>query len=83
MIHTARFDRSKELQQYLNANGIQTRPFWVPMHRLPAFANDIYYHFSDVSEDIYANSLSLSCSTNIADEEIEKVICNIKNFYDR
>jgi perosamine synthetase len=80
-LYTARFSRAKELLLYLNTNSIQTRPFWVPMHRLPAFCNDIYFQFNDISEDVYANCLSLPCSTNISNEQIEKVIFNIKKFY--
>jgi perosamine synthetase len=80
-LYTAVFNNSKQLLKYLDDNGIQTRPFWVPMNQLPAFANDIYYHKNDVAGNVYSTCLSLPCSSNITDEEIETVIEKIKSFY--
>ena len=80
-LYTAVFDRSKELLEYLLRHEIQTRPFWVPMNQLPAFASDIYYHEQDVSGNVYDKCLSLPCSTNINDDEVAEVIHKIKQFY--
>jgi perosamine synthetase len=80
-LFTAGFDNSKALLKYLNENGVQTRPFWVPMNQLPAFSNDIYYSNNDTSSAVYQNCLSLPCSTNITDEEVRNVIAQIKKFY--
>ena len=80
-LYTAFFEKSKELLKYLNNYGIQTRPFWVPMNRLPAFAMDIYYHQDDVSGIVYSQCLSLPCSTNIKKDEVAEVIDKIKQFY--
>lgn len=80
-LYTAAFNRSKQLFSFLHDNGIQTRPFWIPMNQLPAFANDIYYQRQDVSDDIYKKCLSLPCSTNISDEDVMYVIEKIKMFY--
>jgi perosamine synthetase len=81
-LYTAVFDRSKELLKYLDGAGVQTRPFWVPMNQLPAFANDIYYNEGDVAGRIYSECLSLPCSSNIIDEDVAEVISKIKDFYD-
>ncbi|SHL92962.1 LegC family aminotransferase [Mucilaginibacter sp. OK098] len=80
-LYTAVFERSKQLFEYLEQHGVQTRPFWVPMNRLPAFASDIYYNENDVAGNVYSNCLSLPCSTGIANEEVEKVIEKINQFY--
>jgi len=80
-LYTAGFDNSKALLKYLNENGVQTRPFWVPMNQLPAFSNDIYYSNNDTSSAVYQNCLSLPCSTNITDDEVRNVIAQIKKFY--
>lgn len=80
-LYTAAFSNSRELLQFLNQNGVQTRPFWVPMNRLPAFANDIYYSEADISNMVYEQCLSLPCSTNITDDEVKTVIAKIKEFY--
>jgi perosamine synthetase len=80
-LYTAVFDRSRELLEHLLKHEIQTRPFWVPMNQLPAFANDIYYNETDVSGSVYGKCLSLPCSTNITDAEVAEVIDKIKQFY--
>jgi perosamine synthetase len=80
-LYTASFDNSKALLKYLNENGVQTRPFWVPMNQLPAFSNDLYYNNNDTSNEVYQHCLSLPCSTNITDEEVGSVIDRIKQFY--
>ncbi|WPV64446.1 LegC family aminotransferase [Chitinophaga sp. LS1] len=80
-LYTAAFPNSRELLQFLNQKGVQTRPFWVPMNRLPAFANDIYYSEADISNMVYEQCLSLPCSTNITDDEVKTVIAKIKEFY--
>lgn len=80
-LYTAVFDRSKELLAYLDKNGVQTRPFWVPMNRMPAFSNDIYYSEHDIAGKVYDKCLSLPCSSNLTDEEVNEVIHKIKQFY--
>jgi perosamine synthetase len=81
-LYTAVFDRSKELLTYLDGHGIQTRPFWVPMNQLPAFARDIYYYENDISGKVYGKCLSLPCSTNLKNEELTVIIEKINQFYD-
>jgi perosamine synthetase len=81
-LYTAVFERSKELLVFLDRHNIQTRPFWVPMNQLPAFANDIYCNESDIAGNVYNKCLSLPCSTNITDTELKEVIEKIKQFYD-
>ncbi|MCO5949288.1 LegC family aminotransferase [Mucilaginibacter flavidus] len=80
-LYTAVFGQSKQLMEYLAARDIQTRPFWVPMNRLPAFDADIYYNKTDIAGNIYSTCLSLPCSTNITDDEVAAVIENIHQFY--
>jgi perosamine synthetase len=80
-LYTAVFERSKELLKYLDENGVQTRPFWVPMDRLPAYKDDIYYNENDVAGSVYNRCLSLPCSSSITDAEVAEVIEKIKKFY--
>ena len=35
--------KQKSVLQILNDNKMQSRPFWVPMNKLPMFTNDVYY----------------------------------------
>jgi perosamine synthetase len=57
----------------LIARGIQARPLWIPLHRLPAFDSRAHVVGADVANRLYAHALSLPCSVGISDEEIERV----------
>lgn len=75
-------DRKQALLQYLNSNGVQSRPFWVPMNQLPMFSSDLYITNDNNSQKIYNRSVSIPCSTGITDEELQTVVSTIKSFYD-
>jgi len=80
-LYTVRLPKQQELRKYLRANGIEARPFWVPMNQLPAFKNCIYYQHSNHAEEIYKNCLSLPCSSQITDEQLKQVIDLVRKFY--
>jgi perosamine synthetase len=80
-LHTFKFPNSKELMKKLSEEKIQVRPFWVPMNRLPMFKDELYISDNDTAGKIYGNCVSLPCSTNISNAEVEKVIHTILNFY--
>ena len=73
--------KQKEVLQILNDHKMQSRPFWVPMNKLRMFQDDIYYHKEDRSDYIYKRCLSIPCSTNIKDMEIDAVAEKIKSVY--
>lgn len=73
--------RMRELLQYLNANGVQSRPFWMPMNQLEMFKDNIYINTSDVSASVYADSISIPSSAGITQEQLETVVKTIKAFY--
>ena len=77
-IHTA---KQREILDILNNNKMQSRPFWVPMNQLPMFSNDIYYNHNDQSDKLYKHALSLPCSTNITDDDLQAVCDKIKNVF--
>ena len=70
--------KQKQVLQILNENKMQSRPFWVPMNKLPMFKNYIYYTKDDRSDYIYQKCLSIPCSTNITDQELSSVVSKIK-----
>ena len=74
-------EKQKEVLQILNNNKMQSRPFWVPMNKLPMFANDIYYTLNNKSEEVYQKCLSIPCSTNITDAELSAVAAKIKEVF--
>jgi aminotransferase in exopolysaccharide biosynthesis len=80
-LFTFRTARMRELLSYLNSNGVQSRPFWMPMNQLEMFKDDRYIHKNDVSAAVYQNSISIPSSVGITKEELETVVSKIKAFY--
>ena len=70
------------LMGQLAEDGIETRPLWQPMHRSPALV-DCYHHDIRVADRLHAQALSLPCSTNIRDSEIERVVASIGKVHRR
>lgn len=71
--------KQKELLKELNSKKLQSRPFWVPMNQLPMFKGELYVNHDDISGQIYQTCLSIPCSTNITNEELEAVASTVKN----
>lgn len=71
----------QELLDYLNTNGVMSRPFWIPMNQLPMYSNKIYINLNDVSASVHSSALSIPCSTNITENDLEKVVSTIKSFF--
>ncbi len=71
----------RKILKALNENKMQSRPFWVPMNQLNMFANDIYFNHNDRSDFLYKHCLSIPCSTNITDEELQAVSDKIKQVF--
>ncbi len=80
-LYTIKIPRAKSLLAHFKNLAIEARPFWVPMNQLPANESDLYYTKTDVSNQIYDTCVSLPCSTNITDEQLEMVVKHIEQFY--
>ncbi|MCB0704412.1 MAG: LegC family aminotransferase [Saprospiraceae bacterium] len=80
-LFTFRADRQKEILSALNAQKMQSRPFWVPMNQLPMFKQVKYVQTADHSDAIYQNCLSIPCSTDITNEQLESIVATIKSVY--
>ncbi len=74
-------EKQKQVLKSLNDNKMQSRPFWVPMNKLPMFRNNLYYTTDNRSDYIYTKCLSIPCSTNITDGEISSVVSKIKEVF--
>ncbi len=74
-------ERQKAVLKLLNENKMQSRPFWVPMNQLRMFSNDRYVSLNDRSNHVYQHCLSIPCSTNITDAELEAVANKIKEAF--
>jgi perosamine synthetase len=72
-IRPAEFGCDREaVMQALEKQGIETRPLWEPMHRSEALAG-CYSFDVKVADQLHAEALSLPCSTNIREAEVERV----------
>lgn len=78
---TIKTEKQKQVLKLLNDNKMQSRPFWVPMNQLRMFKDDIYYNKTDRSNYVYQHCLSIPCSTNITNEELQAVANKIKEAY--
>jgi aminotransferase in exopolysaccharide biosynthesis len=75
---TIQTDQQEKLLGHLNAMDIVSRRFWVPMNQLPMYKDCVYIQEKDNAGYIYRTCLSIPSSTNITDEELEKVVEEIK-----
>ena len=80
-LYTIKIPRAKSLLAHFKNLAIEARPFWVPMNQLPANESDLYYTKTDVSNQIYDTCVSLPCSTNITNEQLEIVVKHVEQFY--
>jgi dTDP-4-amino-4,6-dideoxygalactose transaminase len=77
-LFTIKTKNQKKLLKSLNENKLQSRPFWIPMNKLPMYKNQLYISKNDISHKVYSNSLSIPCSTNISNKELSMVVDCIK-----
>ena len=80
-LFTFRTKEMRKLLDYLNSNGIQSRPFWTPMNRLPMYSELEYVTKSDITGQIFSECISVPSSSNLTEGQQEIVINTIKKFY--
>ena len=80
-LFTIKTTHQKKLLEYLNSNEIQSRPFWMPMVQLPMYKNDLYISKKDNSKMIHNECLAIPCSTGVTEQELEKVVFQIKKYF--
>lgn len=74
-------EKQKDVLKILNDNKMQSRPFWVPMNQLRMFTDNIFYNKTNRSDFVYQRCLSIPCSTNITNEDLEAVCNKIKEVF--
>ncbi len=78
---TIKTNRQRDVLKVLNDKQMQSRPFWVPMNQLRMFRDNIYFHKNDRSDFVYRHCLSIPCSTNITDGQLEAVSKTIREIF--
>ena len=64
----------------LEAENIETRPVWKPMHLQPVF-KDCRIRGGEVSEDLFQRGLCLPSGTQMEEEDLERVVQGIKKCF--
>jgi aminotransferase in exopolysaccharide biosynthesis len=80
-LFTFKTQHMRALLAYLNDNGVQSRPFWMPMNQLEMFKDFLYISEKNHSANIYDTCISIPSSAGISQEELETVVNTIKEFY--
>ena len=80
-LFTFRTNKMRDLLKYLNNNGVQSRPFWMPMNQLNMYKDLPYFSLNDISSQIYESCISIPSSAGITEEELQKTVDTIKEFY--
>ena len=70
------FDNDKYLE--LQAQHIQTRPVWALIHEQADYPRNEAYAL-DKAEDYRKYIVNLPCSTNLTEQDCERVIAAVKN----
>jgi dTDP-4-amino-4,6-dideoxygalactose transaminase len=68
------------LRLALEAENIESRPLWKPMHLQPVFASYPYYG-GTVAEDLFENGLCLPSGSNLTNEDRERIAAVIRNVF--
>jgi pyridoxal phosphate-dependent aminotransferase EpsN len=80
-IDAARFGRTREdLRVALEAENIESRPIWKPMHRQPVFAGCRMYG-GQVSERLFERGLCLPSGSSLTPADQERVISSVRRSF--
>jgi len=64
----------------LEKENIESRPLWKPMHLQPIF-QDYPAYINGISENLFENGLCLPSGSNMTDDDLQRVIYNIKKLF--
>jgi len=62
----------EEIRLAMEAENIETRPLWKPMHQQPVFSSSINY-LNGVSDKLFENGLCLPSGSNLTEDEFERI----------
>jgi len=72
----------EDLRLALEAENIESRPIWKPMHLQPVFQNYTYYGGS-ISETIFDNGLCLPSGSNLSDIDKKRIKKVLQDFFEK
>ena len=68
------------IKQAMDAENIETRPLWKPMHLQPIFENFKSY-LNGVSDKLFENGLCLPSGSNLTEEEFERIFYHLDKLF--
>ncbi len=73
-----------QLIEALEAENIESRPVWKPMHEQPIFKKYDFIKVEDkaVSEDLFERGVCLPCDTRMTEEEMNEIIKIIRKLFE-
>lgn len=71
-------DTNEKVRKVMESKNIETRQLWKPLHQQPVFESCVSYR-NGVSDELFANGLCLPSGSNLTDEELFKVIHELKS----
>lgn len=77
-MYSALFKKRDALAKFLAVRGVDTRPFFIPMHRQPPYLSRRAFPVADA---LAASGLNLPSSVKLTDADIRFVCAKIKEFY--
>jgi dTDP-4-amino-4,6-dideoxygalactose transaminase len=72
--------KSEDLRLALEKDNIESRPLWKPMHLQPVFSSYAYFG-NNISEKLFNNGLCLPSSSNLTDNDRERITKVIKSLF--
>ena len=69
---------SEQLRLALDAQNIESRPVWKPMHLQPAYSSEQSV-LNGVSDRLFAHGLCLPSGSGMSDEDFDRVLSALKN----
>lgn len=70
----------EDIRLALEAENIESRPLWKPMHMQP-FYKDALYFGGQIAENLFENGLCLPSDTKMKTEDLQRVVGIIKNLF--
>ena len=71
------------LLEHLNADAIEARALWRPLHTQPALPGAVLVGSGAVADMLFARGVSLPCSAGLSDPDQDRVIASIARWADR
>lgn len=76
-ILTDSYDDREMIRENLNAENIETRPLWKPMHLQPVFSECLYFGGNN-SEELFNVGLCLPSGSNLTDVDRERIYNSLR-----